>query len=123
MLEPYLVLGEISKPQGVRGEVKVRPATADVQRFDQLEYVFFDQGGQMVRREVSVSRIESDAVYLYLNGVSDRNEAEKFRGMLLYIDRENALQLPEDAEFIASALRSNTLRVHLRLARLCGQRR
>ncbi len=104
MLDPYLVIGEISKPQGVRGELKVRPATADVQRFAQLEYIFLNQGGQMHRRNASVSRIESDAVYMFLDGVSDRNEAEKFRGQLLYIDRENALQLPEDTDFICDLI-------------------
>ncbi|MBR2700267.1 MAG: 16S rRNA processing protein RimM, partial [Clostridia bacterium] len=40
MLSEYLMIGEITKPQGVRGEVKVRPCTCDPDRFDGLETVY-----------------------------------------------------------------------------------
>ena len=39
MLSQYLMIGEITKPQGVRGEVKVRPCTCDPERFEGLENV------------------------------------------------------------------------------------
>ena len=39
MLSEYLMIGEITKPQGVRGEVKVRPCTCDPDRYEGLETV------------------------------------------------------------------------------------
>ena len=38
-MNEYLVIGEVLKPQGVRGEVKVRPITCDETRFEELENV------------------------------------------------------------------------------------
>ena len=39
MLEQYLAVGEILRPQGVRGELKVKPLTDDPQRFFDLSKV------------------------------------------------------------------------------------
>ena len=45
-------------------------------------------------------RIDPDAVYLTVEGIRDREQAEKLRGQLLYVDRAHAVKLPEDTEFI-----------------------
>ena len=40
MLSEYLIIGQVVKPQGIRGEVKVRPITSDIGRFEGLESVY-----------------------------------------------------------------------------------
>jgi 16S rRNA processing protein RimM len=104
MLDEYLVIGEILKPQGVKGEVKVRPITCDPSRFEGLTRVYFKDAGAYVPVKIKVSRVDPDAVYLTVRGHSDRTEAEKLRGQLLYVDRASAAKLPEDAEFICDLI-------------------
>ena len=104
MLSTHLMIGEITKPQGIRGEVKVRPATNDPARFYDLDHVFLKRGEEYVARKISVSRVDGDAVYMTFEGVTDRNGAEALRGEFLYIDREHAVQLPEDANFICDLI-------------------
>ena len=101
MLSEYLMIGEITKPQGVRGEVKVRPCTCDPERFDGLETVYFKKGDAYTPVRVSVNRLSPDAVFMNVEGVSDRDQAEKLRGTLLYIDRAHAVELDEDTTFLA----------------------
>ena len=55
MLDEYLVIGEILKPQGVKGEVKVRPITCDSSRFEGLTRVFFQEAGTYKPEKVKVS--------------------------------------------------------------------
>lgn len=100
MLSTHLMIGEVTKPQGIRGEVKVRPATCDPDRFYDLDHVFLKRGEEYIERKIHVSRVEADAVYLTFDGVADRNDAEKLRGEFLYIDRAHSVQLPENANFI-----------------------
>ena len=38
MKQTHIMIGEIVKPQGVRGEVKVRPITCDFTRFEGMDY-------------------------------------------------------------------------------------
>lgn len=100
MLSEYLMIGEITKPQGVRGEVKVRPCTCDPERFDALETVYFKRGEQYIPVNIRVNRLSPDAVFMNVAGVADRDAAEKLRGTPLYIDRAHAVQLDEDTAFL-----------------------
>ena len=100
MLSEYLMIGEITKPQGVRGEVKVRPCTCDPERFEGLETVYVKQGDQYAPVHVSVNRLADDAVFMNVEGVTDRDQAEKLRGTMLYIDRAHAVELDDDTTFL-----------------------
>ena len=100
MLSEYLMIGEITKPQGVRGEVKVRPCTCDPDRFQGLETVYVEKDGRYAPMEITVNRLTGDAVYMNVAGVTDRDQAEKLRGTLLYIDRAHAVSLDADTTFL-----------------------
>ena len=104
MQKPYLLLGEIVRPQGVRGEVKVRHETDDPSRFEALENVYVEKEGRYEPLRVLKSRAQGDNVYLTLENVNDRDAAEKLRGVKLYIDRAHARQLGEDEFFIADLI-------------------
>ena len=101
MLAEYLMIGEITKPQGVRGEVKVRPCTCDAERFEGLETVYVEKEGGYAPLNIHVNRLGADAVFMNVEGVNDRDAAEKLRGTLLYIDRAHAVELDEDTNFLA----------------------
>ena len=101
MLSQYLMIGEITKPQGVRGEVKVRPCTCDPERFEGLETVYIEKYGGYAPLGISVNRLGADAVFMNVEGVTDRDMAEKLRGTMLDIDRAHAVELDGDTNFIA----------------------
>ena len=103
-MNEYLAIGEILKPQGVRGEAKVRPITNDISRFEGLESICFEENGAYARRNVSVTRIDEDAVYMKFDGINDRNGAEALRGRLIYVDRAHAAKLDEDENFIVDLI-------------------
>ena len=101
MLSEYLMIGEITKPQGVRGEVKIRPCTCDPDRFDGLETVYVKRGEGFAPMNIHVNRLSGDAVFASVEGVTDRDQAEKLRGTLIYIDRAHAVALDDDTTFLA----------------------
>ncbi len=92
-----MVIGEILKPHGIRGEVKVKPLTDDPARFTELRSV--EIGGRLYR--IKKVRIAQDGVYIMLDGVSSMNDAEKLRGKMLNIDRAAAVELSDGEFFIA----------------------
>lgn len=103
MLE-YLLIGEITKPQGVRGELKLRPSTCDPDRFDGLELAYLKEGETYRPVRISVRRVGDDAVFFRMEGVETRNDAEEMRGKMLYIDRAHAVELDEDTTFICDLI-------------------
>ena len=104
MLRSHLVIGEITKPQGVRGELKLRPITCDPERFQGLDLAYFKRGDHYEPVKLKVNRLAPDAVFLNIEGIEDRNQAERLRGELLYIDRAHAVELDEDTEFICDLI-------------------
>lgn len=95
-MKKFLTIGEITKPHGIKGEVKVFPLTDDIQRFKKLKRVFID--GQEVK--VSYVTVGHDRAILRLEGVDSVEDAEKLRKKLLVVPREEAVKLEEDSYFI-----------------------
>ena len=94
-----ITVGQITKPQGVRGEVKVRPMTNDPSRFCVLKSAYIE--GRLFK--LSAVRVSGDDVFLRLSGIDDRNAAELLRGKYIQIDRAAAVAL-EDGEFFIDDL-------------------
>lgn len=90
-------VGQILKPQGIRGEIKVKPLTDDPSRFRLLKTVTI--GGAVYR--IERARIAQDGVYIKLFGVNDRNAAEMLRNKFISIERVAAVALDDDEFFIA----------------------
>ena len=99
-MNEHLKIGVIVKPQGVKGEVKIMPLTDDIGRFKSLKRVLID--GMM--RQITGIKIASDFVIASISGITDRNDAESYRGKFLEVNREDAVELQEGEYFIADLI-------------------
>ena len=104
MLSEYLLIGQVLRPQGIKGLVKVRPDTDDPGRFEELDSVFLKKGSAYERADVEEVSVRDDGVYLRLNGAQTRDEAEKQRDLMLYVDRAHAVTLAENETFICDLI-------------------
>lgn len=104
-MEGMLHIGEVLKPQGIRGEIKVKPFTDRAEDFKGLRRVYLD--GEEFR--ILSVRIGEGAVFLGLKGVADRNAAELLRGRRVEILREEAPDPGEGRYYIADLLGSTVL--------------
>ena len=98
-----LTVGIVLKPQGIRGELKVKPFTDDAEVFRDFTRVFVEETPYKV---LSV-RTGGGLVFLGLKGVPDRNAAELLRGKQLYVAREDAPVPEEGRYYIADLLGCN----------------
>ena len=94
-----LIVGEVLKPQGIRGELKIKPFTDDAQVFRAFSRVFV---GETEYKVLSV-RTGGGAVFLGLKGVADRNAAELLRGQQITVLREEA-PVPEEGRYYIADL-------------------
>lgn len=90
-----VLVGEILKPHGVQGEVKVYPLTSDVRRFAKLKNVIISGGPDQRSMEIRGVRLGDGFVYLHLQGIDSIEAAEKLRGFKIYIDRAEVPPLKE----------------------------
>lgn len=96
-MEELIVIGETVKAQGIKGEIKIKPLTDDVNRYKKLRAVYLDNALFRIRG----IRIADGFVYLSFIGVDDRNRAEELVGKEVKIDRIHAIIPDDGAYFIA----------------------
>jgi 16S rRNA processing protein RimM len=92
----YLIVGQIIRPHGVRGEVAMKSLTAYPERLGDLErlYVGIDHTPYHVKR----IRPHQAGMLILFQGISDRNQAEELRGETVYVHLDDAIPL-EDGEY------------------------
>lgn len=90
-----VLVGEVVKPHGVQGELKIYPITDNPQRFKKLKEVILVQDQVSRRYNVVRAKVQPDGVYLMLEGITNRDEAEKLRGWAVKIDRAEVPPLKE----------------------------
>ncbi len=92
----YLTVATVLKPQGIRGELKVK--------------VYLDQASQLAKiprlfisgREYALmnARAQGEFAYITLRGIADRNAAELLRGLDVEALRSDCPPLPEGRYYI-----------------------
>jgi 16S rRNA processing protein RimM len=91
-----LIIGQVIRPHGLRGELKVSVLTDDPDRFALLAEVHIGREDEEPGIwPVEGYRMDKNAVLLKLGGCDSREAAEMLRGFLIQIPREAALPLGE----------------------------
>lgn len=96
-----VLIGRVSKPHGLDGEVSVIALTDRLERFANLEWVgVFPPRGRPWRAKVQAFRPVKGRAHLTLEGVDDRSAAESLRGAELRIRPDMRYELEEDEYWV-----------------------
>lgn len=97
----YLLLGEILRPHGIMGELKMRVLTAYPERISELETIRLgrDTDGTDAREYIlERARMNQEYVLLKLQDIDDRNAADTLRQLYVMVSLDEAIPL-EEGEF------------------------
>ena len=96
MIKRYLEAGKIVGTHGVRGEMRVECWCDSPAFLSKLKRLYLDEG----RTELSVScRPHKNIALLTVKGVGSIEEADLYRGKILYLDRDD-VKLQKGAHFV-----------------------
>lgn len=94
----YVVVGEVRRPHGIRGELRVEILTDYPERLAERDYVYLaypDTPDAVERYPVEGIRPHKGLLLLKLGRCDDRDTAEELRGMLVQVPLEEAVPLEE----------------------------
>lgn len=103
-MQEYFEVGQIVNTFGIKGQLKVKPFTDDMERFEELKTVYICKKNEMKKVEIEDVKYNKQCVLLKVKGIEDLTQAEKYKGLFLKIDRKDAKKLPKDTYFIADIL-------------------
>ena len=96
-----LVIAEVLKPQGIRGELKIKTFTDFPEEVKAFKTLYIDG----TPYKILSFRVGTDgAAYVGLRGIPDRNAAELFRGKKIEGDRTDAPALEEGQYYIVDII-------------------
>lgn len=100
----YLEIGQIVNTFGIKGMVKVKPFTDDINRFDRLETIYIKNKKGNKEYKIQEVKYHKQMVMLKLEGIENPEEAENLRGSYLLIDRDKEEPLEEGTYYIVDLL-------------------
>jgi 16S rRNA processing protein RimM len=104
-MEEYLSIGQVLRPQGLHGQVKIRPDTDDPGRFLALDMIYVrDSDGGLQCLNIRKVSVRGSFVYASIGEDQSIEEAEQRRGLELFISRTQAVPLSEYENFIADLI-------------------
>ena len=99
-MQDKLTVGTVLKPQGIRGEVKVKSLCDSAEDLKAFKKLIIDG----VEYSVLSVRASGDFAYIGLKGVAGRNGAELLRGKDVEVERVDAPDLPEGRYYIVDLI-------------------
>lgn len=106
-MQEYFELGQIVNTFGVKGMVKVKPFTDNVEQFEKLGSILVERNKSITEMQIEEVKYHKDMVLMKLKGVDDMNDAERLKGCTIKIHRSNARKLEEGEYFIADIIDSD----------------
>lgn len=97
-MKDYIKVGKIVNTHGVKGYLKCIPLTDDLNRFDELDYVYTEMDD--VKRKIKDVWYRKGMVYIYLENIEDMNTAEYFRDTYISILEDQLRKLPESTYYL-----------------------
>ena len=95
-----ITVGKILGTYGNRGMMKVLPLTDFPDRFFNMDKITLELGGRQASYTLSGARQHKKYVLISLAEVPDMTGAEKLRGALIRVSREELTPLPEGSYYI-----------------------
>jgi len=94
-----IIVGEILKPQGIKGELKVQ-ALCDIEQFLHFKEIYLQ--GNNIPVTITNCCVRGGYVYLKLPNVIDRNTAENMRGFAISVPKSDLVV--EDGSYLIEDL-------------------
>ena len=104
MKQEFFEIGQIVNTFGIKGFVKVKPFTDDLERFLELNSVLVEKNKKLQEMKIQEVKFHKELVLIKFKEIEDMNMTEKLRGCYIKIKRENARKLPENTYFIADLI-------------------
>ena len=106
-MQEYFEIGQIVNTHGVKGHVKVKPFTDDVEQFETLGTILVVKNKETIEMEIEEVKYHKDMVLLKIKGIDDMTAAERYKGCYIKIHRSQARELEEGQYFIADIIGSD----------------
>ncbi len=100
MTDVVLTVGVVTKPHGVRGEVRVYPYSDDICAFLKDRKLTLRRKEKELTLKAVSCRMQGGMALVRFEGIDSRDSAETLRGFEILVNRSDAPELPEGEYYV-----------------------
>ena len=100
----YLEIGQIVNTFGIKGMVKIKPFTDDINKFDRLKKIYISNKNGKKEYQIQEVKYHKNMVLMKLEGVDTPEQADLLRQSYLLVDRADEEPLEEGVYYIVDLL-------------------
>ena len=100
----YLEIGQIVNTFGIKGMVKVKPFTDNIERFNNLEKIYIKNKSGQTEYKIQEVKYHKNMVLVKFEGIENPEQADLLRNAYLEVDREHAVPLEEGTYYIVDLI-------------------
>lgn len=102
----YFELGQIVNTFGIKGMVKVKPFTENIEQFEELEKIYIKNRSGKKEYQIEEVKYHKQMVLIKFKGIDNPEDAELLRNSYVLINRKDAKPLEEGTYYIVDLLES-----------------
>ena len=100
----YLEIGQIVNTFGIKGMVKVKPFTDNIERFSNLEKIYIKNKSGQTEYKIQEVKYHKNMVLIKLEGINTPEQADLLRNSYLIVDRETEEPLEAGRYYIVDMI-------------------
>ena len=100
----YLEIGQIVNTFGIKGMVKVKPFTDNIERFNNLEKIYIKNKSGQTEYKIQEVKYHKNMVLIKFEGIENPEQADLLRNSYLIVDREKEEPLEPGRYYIVDMI-------------------
>lgn len=100
----YLEIGQIVNTFGIKGMVKVKPFTDNIERFNNLEKIYIKNKSGQTEYKIQEIKYHKNMVLIKFEGIENPEQADLLRNSYLIVDRETEEPLEPGRYYIVDMI-------------------
>ena len=100
----YLEIGQIVNTFGIKGMVKVKPFTDNIERFNNLEKIYIKNKSGQTEYKIQEVKYHKNMVLIKFEGIENPEQADLLRNSYLMVDRETEEPLEPGRYYIVDMI-------------------
>lgn len=100
----YLEIGQIVNTFGIKGMVKVKPFTDNIERFSNLEKIYIKNKSGQTEYKIQEVKYHKNMVLIKFEGIENLEQADLLRNSYLIVDRETEEPLEAGRYYIVDMI-------------------
>lgn len=100
----YLEIGQIVNTFGIKGMVKIKPFSDNIERFNNLEKIYIKNKSGQTEYKIQEVKYHKNMVLMKLEGIENPEQADLLRNSYLIVDREKEKPLEKGTYYIVDMI-------------------